>query len=183
MKTSSWGRRATSRAALAALLLLAACGGTSGAPLGGLPPGMSTAASSPAVPFAYDSLDDRPVSADAARGKPTVLSFVTTGSLPSQAQVDYLVVMATHDGDQTNYAIVSLDPRDNRELVELYRKSLKIPFPVAMADDLTRSGSGSFGDVTGVPVTIVMDRQGRVVARIEGRVAKSDELRAALRGL
>jgi hypothetical protein len=144
---------------------------------------MSTAASSPSVPFAYDSLDDRPVSSEATRGKPTVLTFVTTGSLPAQAQVDYLVVMAGHDGDRTNYMVVSLDPRDNRELVELYRKSLKIPFPVAMADDLTRSGSGSFGDVTVVPVTIVLDRQGRIVSRIDGRVAKSEELRAALKGL
>ncbi len=135
------------------------------------------------MPFAYDSLDDRPVSSEATRGKPTVLTFVTTGSLPAQAQVDYLVVMAGHDGDRTNYMVVSLDPRDNRELVELYRKSLKIPFPVAMADDLTRSGSGSFGDVTVVPVTIVLDRQGRIVSRIDGRVAKSEELRAALKGL
>lgn len=140
-------------------------------------------ASSAPVAFEFDSLDDCPVSAQATRGKPTVLTFVTTGSLPAQAQVDYLVVMASHDGDLTNYAVVALDPRENRELVELYRKALKVPFPMAMADNLARSGSGPFGDVTAVPVTLVLDRLGRIVTRIDGRVAKSEELRSALKGL
>ncbi len=88
--------------------------------------------------------------------------------------------MAQHDADRANYALIALDPRDNRELVELYRKALKVTFPVAMADDTLRSGAGPFGDVTAVPVTIVLDRAGRVVARIEGRVAKSEELRAVM---
>jgi hypothetical protein len=137
----------------------------------------------PALPFEFDSLDDRPVSAEATRGKPTVITFVTTGSLPAQAQVDFLVAMAKHDGDHINYAIVALDPKDNRELVELYGKALHVPFPVAMADDTVRSGAGPFGDVTVVPVTVVLDRAGRVVTRVAGRVAKGEELRAALAGL
>jgi hypothetical protein len=164
-------------------MLCGACGGSSGVPQGSSPPGVSTASLSAPLSFELDSMDDRPVSAEATRGKPTIITFVTTGSLPAQAQVDFLVVMAQRDGDRTNYAIVALDPRENRELVELYGKTLHVPFPVAMADDLIRSGSGPFGDVTVVPVTIVLDRLGRVVARIEGRVAKSEELRTAMKGL
>jgi hypothetical protein len=144
---------------------------------------VSTAASSPALSFEFDSLDDRPVSGEATRGKPTIIAFVTTGSLPAQAQVDFLVVMAGRDEGRANYALVALDPRENRELVELYRKTLHVTFPVAMADDTLRSGAGPFGDVTTVPVTVVLDRAGRVVARVAGRVAKSEELRAAMAGL
>jgi len=179
--TSSWGRRATSSVALAGVVL-GGCAGSS-APSDAAMPGVSTAASMPALSFAFDSLDDRPVSAEATRGKPTVIAFVTTGSLPAQAQVDFLVAMAQHDGEHVNYALVSLDPPENRELVELYRKTLHVTFPVAMADDTLRSGAGPFGDVTVVPVTVVLDRVGRVVARIAGRVAKSEELRAAMAGL
>ncbi len=204
--TSSWARRATSsvagassggrgpgdgrrggrlawRSALAciACVACAACGAAPGSAAAG--PGVSTATTSPPLSFEFDSLDDRPVSAEATRGKPTVLAFVTTGSLPAQAQVDFLVAMARNDGGHTNYAIVALDPRENRELVELYGKTLHVPFPVAMADDVLRSGAGPFGDVTAVPVTVVLDRVGRVVARIAGRVAKSEELRASLAGL
>ena len=82
------------------------------------------------------------MSAEATRGKPTVIAFVNTGSLPAQAQVDFLVVMAKHDADRVNYAVVALEPRENRELVELYRKSLGIPFPVALADETHGSGRG-----------------------------------------
>jgi hypothetical protein len=147
------------------------------------PPAASTASATGPVDFAFESLDDRPVTSEATRGKPTVISFVTTESLPAQAQVDFLVAMAKHDADRVNYAVVALDTRENRELVELYRKALSVPFPTALADGPTLAGGGSFGDVRSVPVTVLLDRWGRVAWRVDGRVAKSDEIRAAMRGL
>ncbi|MDP9000054.1 MAG: TlpA family protein disulfide reductase [Myxococcota bacterium] len=193
MKTNSWGKKATRSAvddsaaaravvvvALAALTF-ACTAGSSFAPAES-PPGLGQLARGP-VDFAFDSLDARPVSGPATRGKPTILSFVATSSLPAQAQVDFLVAMAKNDGDLVNYAVVSLDRGDNRELVEMYKRALSIPFPVAMADAQTLAGAGAFGDLSAVPVTVVLDRLGRVVSRIDGRVAKSAELRAAMRGL
>jgi hypothetical protein len=135
------------------------------------------------VDFAFDSLDDRPVSSESTRGKPTVVAFVDVSSLPAQAQVDFLVAMAKHDAEKVNYAVVALEQREHRELVELYRKSLGVTFPVAMADASTLSGGGPFGDVTALPVTVILDRAGRVAFRVAGRVSKPDELRAALRRL
>ena len=135
------------------------------------------------VDFAFDAVGDPPVTADTTRGRPTVISFITTSSLPSQAQADYLVAMARHDGDRVAYALVGLESEGNRELVELYKKALSIPFPVAVADPQTLAGTGAFGDVSAVPVTVLLDRSGRVVLRAEGRVVKSDEMRAAMRGL
>lgn len=164
-------------------MLLAACGGSRSATLADDRPGVSAGDTRAPVEFAFDSLDDRPVSSEATRGKPTVLAFVNTGSLPAQAQVDFLLVMAKHDGDTVNYAVVALEARENRELVELYRKSLGIPFPVALADDATASGGGPFGDVTAVPVTVILDRAGRIVWRVAGRVVKADEMRVSLRGI
>jgi hypothetical protein len=164
-------------------LLSPACGGQGAARPVTPPVGASVVASVPPVDFAFDSLDARAVSSAATRGKVTVLVFVTTGSLIAQAQVDFLVAMAKHDADRVNYAVVALEARDNRELVELYSRSLSLPFPVAMADAPTLAGAGPFGDMTAVPVTLVLDRAGRVALRAEGRVARSDELRAAMRGL
>lgn len=179
MTISSWVRRATN----SALVVLAACGGSKGATLAGDRPGVSTGEVRAPIDFSFDSLDDRPVSAEATRGKPTVIAFVNTGSLPAQAQVDFLVVMAKRDADRVNYAVVALEPRENRELVELYRKSLGISFPVALADETTAAGGGAFGDVTAVPVTVILDREGRIVWRVAGRVVKADEMRAALKGI
>jgi hypothetical protein len=172
------GRSLFVRAVVAAMV---ACGGPKAGTPAEAPPGVSLQAPRPAVDFVFDSLDARPVNAASMRGKPCVIAFVTTGSLPAQAQVDYLVAMAKNDGDRVNYAVVALDNGESRELVELYAKALSIPFPVAMADALTRSGAGVFGDVSAVPVTVVLDRAGRVVWRVDARVAKSAEIRGAMR--
>jgi hypothetical protein len=159
-----------------------ACGG-SPARSDATPVGASSAELHPAVDFEFDSIDERPVSSAVTRGKPTVLAFVTTGSLMSQAQVDFLVAMAKHDADRVNYALVALEQRQNRELVQLYQKALGVSFPVALADATTLEGAGAFGDVTQVPVTVVLDRTGRIVLRAVARVVKSEEIRAAMRGL
>lgn len=160
----------------------AGCGSRAASPAEA-PPGASTVALRPPVDFEFDSLDDCPVSAQSMRGKPAVIALVTTGSLPAQAQVDFLVAMAKRDADSVNYAVVALEPRENRELVEMYRKSLSVTFPIAMADPKALAGASLFGDASTVPVTVVLDRDGRVAWRAEGRVVKSDELRRALRGL
>jgi len=187
VKISSSVKRATSKrravpVALATLAgLLAACGPRAGPRTD--PPGVTVASLHPAVEFEFDALDDPPVTAEATRGLPTVLSFITTSSLSSQAQADFLVAMAKHDGDRVHYAVIVLEPQENRELVALYKKALSIPFPVAIADPQTLSGAGAFGDVSTVPVTVLLDRTGHVAWRIEGRVARSDEMRAAMHSL
>ncbi|HEX3771424.1 MAG TPA: hypothetical protein VHV30_11185, partial [Polyangiaceae bacterium] len=72
---------------------------------------------------------------------------------------------------------------DSREIVALYQRALSIPFPLAVADAQTLAGGGAFGDVSAVPVTVLLDRDGRVAWRIDGRVVKSDELRREIRSL
>jgi hypothetical protein len=143
----------------------------------------------PPLDFGFDSLDlqQEParsrVSATATRGKPTVIAFVTTGSLSAQAQVNFLVAMAGHDGDRVNYAVVVLEAPENRELVDIYRRSLAVSFPMATLDPSLALHAGGFGDVTAVPVTVVLDRAGRVVLRVDGRVVRSEELRKSMFGL
>ena len=176
----SWVRKATSKAIV---LLLLACGPKvpSAEPVGRSHEGPG-AAPEGAVQFVYDSLDALPVSSAATRGKPTVLAFVTTYDLGSQAQVNYLVAMAKHDAAQTNYALVALEKREERELVEVYKTNLGVTFPVALADEPTIAGGGPFGDVHKIPTIVVLDREGRVVWKKTG-MARSDEIRAAMRGL
>jgi hypothetical protein len=183
VKISSSGKKVTRRACAGAFVffLVACAGPPPHAP--DAPAGVSNAPLAPPLTFAFDSLDDRPVSSDSTRGKPTVIAFVTTGSIVAQAQVDFLVAMAKNDGDKVNYAVVALESRENRELVELYRKALSISFPVAVADAETLAGAGVFHDVSVVPVTVLLDRSGRVAWRADGRVARSEEIRVAMRGL
>jgi hypothetical protein len=136
----------------------------------------------PAPPptYAFDSLDRRSVSSEAFAGKPTIIAFVTTYDVLSQGQVDFLIAMAKHDADRVNYAVVALQNGEERELVETYRDTLGITFPVALGDAATISGKGPLGDVHQVPTTLVFDAAGHEVWRKTG-IARSEELRAALK--
>jgi hypothetical protein len=170
------------RAALALACLAAlgsACGGSHEPP----PVGASVVAGPERIDFAFDSLDDRPVSSAATLGKPTVIAFVQTDDPRSQAVVNFLVAMAKNDADKTNYVVVALEPRMKRELVEIYKSSLRVTFPVALADAASLNGTGPFGEWKGVPTVVILDRAGKLRWRVEGRVVKSDEMRAALRDL
>ncbi len=138
----------------------------------------------PTKPTAYvfDSLDDRPVSSAAHRGKPTVMAFVTTGDIVGQAQVDFLVAMAKTDGAKVNYAVIAMHPRKEIVLVAAYISALKIEFPVALGAPAAMSSSGPFGEIDAVPTVIVLDREGKIAWKHTG-LAKSDELRAHMRRL
>jgi hypothetical protein len=165
---------------IAAALSCAGCGGSQKkeeAPVG-ITEGAATLGQ--AVSFSFDSLDERKVSSETAHGRVTVLAFVTTWDLSSQAEVDYLVAMAKHDDSNVFYALVALDDRKNRELVEAYRKTLNVTFPVAMADTETIAGRGPFTGVNQVPTVVVLDRDGRVVWQKSG-VSKPDEIRPHMR--
>ena len=132
--------------------------------------------------YAFDPLDERPVSSQAMRGKPSVLVFVTTGDLVGQAQVSYLVHMAKNDGDRVNYAVIALHPRKEIVLVETYIQTLGVEFPVALGDAAATSASGPFGEIPAVPTIVILDREGRIRWKHTG-LAKNDELRAHMRGL
>ena len=157
---------------------LAACGGPKGPPAG-----ISVPEANAPVEFSYDSMDARPVSGVAFRGKVSVIAFITTGDMwASQAQVNFLIAMAKNDGDKVNYALVALQDGTSRELVEAYRDALKVTFPVALGDTATTAGGGPFGDVHMVPSVVILNAEGRIAWRKAG-LTKSDELRAHMKGL
>jgi hypothetical protein len=159
-------------------IALAACGSNE-APV----VGTSVIAGPQKIDFAFDSLDDRPVSSESMRGKTSVIAFVQTGDQRSQAQVRFLMAMAANDAGKTNYAIVALEPRMNRELVEVYKSSLGVTFPVALVDAASLTGGGAFGEWKGVPTVVILDRDVKLRWRAEGRIVRADELRAAMHAL
>jgi hypothetical protein len=132
--------------------------------------------------FKLDSLDEREVSTATVAGKPTVIAFVTTWDLSSQAQIDYLVPMAKRDGARVNYVMVALQERKERVLVEVYAQHLGVTFPAAMADEELIAGGGSFGALKAVPTTVILDRAARMVWRHVG-IARPEEIREGLNGL
>lgn len=161
--------------------LCVACGGAGAKPAESAP-GASSVPARDVATYAFESLDARPVTSTAFAGKPVVLAFVTTWDLPSQAQVRYLIEMDKRDQGKVAYAAVCLQESKDRELIEVYRSTLGVTFPMAIADRGTLAGAGAFGDVQSVPTVVVVDATGHVVLQKVGLVP-SDEIRAALRGL
>ncbi len=167
-------------AAIASLALLTECAhssndaaiGSSTRPEGATAP----------VTFKLDSLDERDVSTASVAGKPTVIAFVTTWDLSSQAQMDYLVPMAKRDGAQVNYVMVALQEAQDRELVEVFAHHLGVAFPSALAGPDLIAGGGPFGPLKAVPTTVILDRAARMVWRHVG-IARPEEIRSGLSGL
>jgi thiol-disulfide isomerase/thioredoxin len=167
---------------VAALLFLAAIAGCGGSRATEPPPGTSFVPARPAAAFSFESLDTRPVSSAAFAGKPVVLAFIATWDLLSQAQVRFLDQMSKHDVDKVSYVAVFLQETKDRELIEVYRSTLNVTFPMAIADRGTLAGTGPFGDVHTVPTVVVLDGSGNVRFQKVG-LAKTEEIRAALRGI
>jgi hypothetical protein len=115
-------------------------------------------------------------------GKPTVMVFMTTWDLSSQAQIDFLVPMSKKDGAQVNYVMVALQETKDRELVEVFAQGLGVTFLGALADAEIIEGGGPFGPVRAVPTMVILDRSARMVWRHVG-LAKPEEIREGLSGL
>jgi hypothetical protein len=160
------------RRALVALALVAACGGASArgpAPLA--PIGAPMLLTLPA-------LDGGAIDVARHRGQVVVIHVFTTASLAAAADVDQLEAAA-----KAGRAIVigvALD-LDGRPLVAPWRAGSGVTYLVALADDAVRAGKSPLGTTTAVPITIVLDRRGRPVARIERQLAPG-ELDAIIAG-
>jgi hypothetical protein len=133
--------------------------------------------------FHYELADGKGIlAAEALRGQPAVISFLTTYDLASQAQARFLSGISRRHAATLHAAAVVLEPPDNRPLVVAFRDALRLDFPVAIADAPLIAGEGPFGDVHAVPSTVVLDSEGRLVWRHVG-LAKEDEIENVLRGL
>jgi hypothetical protein len=182
-------RRSVAAPLLASLSSLLACGAGCGPKEPAGPPiGVSTQEGTATLPsepttYAFDPLDDdRPVSSEIHRGKPVVMAFITTGDIICQAQVGFLNAMAKNDGDRVAYAVIALHPRREIVLVEAYRKSIGIEFPLALADGSVTAPRGPFGEIPAVPTVVVLDRFGKLVWKHTG-LAKVDQIRAHVKDL
>ncbi|MFO0662045.1 MAG: TlpA disulfide reductase family protein, partial [Polyangiaceae bacterium] len=137
----------------------------------------------PVRTFSYASLDERPVTSDALRGRATIVAFVATNGDASVVQLKYLQKIQSDYKPAVQIVAVFMDPTrnpDNTPLVRIYRDSLKLTFPTAMADANTVPGNGPFGNVGVAPTVVVLDASGAEVWRKTG-VSDATELTHALR--
>lgn len=132
------------------------------------------------VSFSFPPSGDDIVNSDTTRGRVTVLVFITTFDLVSQLVVRRVGEVIVKFRPRANAAAVVVEAPQYAELLGAYRESLSLPYPVVMADFATQQGHGPFGDITKVPTTVVLDRDGGEVWRQQGPLGP-DEIEAVLR--
>ena len=72
-----------------------------------------------------------------------------------------------------------LESEDYAVLADAFRTSLKLSYPVCLADEATRAGKGPFGKVDRIPTLVVLDRSGAEAWRKAG-LASRGEIQKAL---
>ena len=135
------------------------------------------------IAFRYPLVSGRGVvEATSLRGRPAVISFLTTYDLASQAQARFLSGVLRRGQGRVSAVAIVLESPDNRMLIEAFRDALKLEYPVALGDATLLAGDSAFGNVQTVPTTVVLDAESRLVWRHVG-LAKDEEIETVLRGL
>jgi hypothetical protein len=140
------------------------------------PPAGTPSATSRGAPveFAYGTPSGETLSSAGTRGRATAILFVTTFDLPSQVMAERLDVVVREHKPRANAGAVALEAPNDAPLVEVFRSSLGLSYPVALANTTGFDVPSPFGRIDQVPVLVVLDRRGREVARAQGVVSERE---------
>lgn len=132
--------------------------------------------------YVFGTTDGQELSAETFRGRVTVLLFVTTFDLASQLAAKQLnQVLHTHR-PRINAAAVVLEAAKYAPLADVFRSTLELSYPVAIADLELLQRSSTLGEVRSVPTLIILDAQGREVLRRSGTFSPQELERFIARG-
>ncbi|HYQ46935.1 MAG TPA: TlpA family protein disulfide reductase [Polyangiaceae bacterium] len=124
--------------------------------------------------YVFGTTQGEEVSAESMRGRVTALLFVTTFDLASQLAAKQLnQALHTHT-PRINVAAIVLEAPKYAPLADVFRTSLKLSYPVAIADLAMLSQSSTLGGVHSVPTLIILDKEGREVSRNYGAFSDED---------
>jgi len=140
-----------------------------------LPPAANGSESRGAVQrYVFGTTDGGEISAEGMRGRVTVLVFVTTFDLASQVAAKRVNQLLHAHRPRINAAAVVLEAAKYAPLADVFRSSLELSYPVAIADLPTVQQSSTFGEILSVPTALVLDAQGREVVRKSGNFTVSE---------
>jgi thiol-disulfide isomerase/thioredoxin len=114
--------------------------------------------------FAVHDLKGQPVGSKTLRGKVVLVDFWATWCVPCESEIPHLAEWQKKY-DAQGLQVVGLSMDDTVSPVKTYVEKHKMEYPVAMADEKTIA---AFGGVLGLPVNIVIGRDGKQIAKHVG---------------
>ncbi len=121
--------------------------------------------------FALTTIDSKPLKLSAYRGKVVLLDFWATWCVPCQTEVPRFVSFQNQYGKE-GFQVIGISMDDSPAPVRRFYSQYKMNYPVALG---TSAVAESYGGVLGLPITFLLDRNGTIVKRYEGK-ADLDEM-------
>ena len=127
--------------------------------------GPAGAVGSAAPAFSLTDIDGKPLTLASYKGKVVLLDFWATWCVPCQAEIPHFVEF------QNNYAakgfqVIGISMDDGPDPVHPFYQQYKMNYPVAMGSTQLAE---SYGGILGLPVTFLIDRDGRIAAKYRGQ--------------
>jgi cytochrome c biogenesis protein CcmG/thiol:disulfide interchange protein DsbE len=122
--------------------------------------------SDPAPDFELTDIDGHPISTASQRGKVTLLNFWGTWCPPCQQEIpDLIKLNRTIHGRKAEIVGIALSESDGAEGLRRWCRAHGIEYRQALS---TEGVQNAFGHITEVPVSVLIDAQGRIRYRWEG---------------
>jgi len=122
-----------------------------------------------APPFALVDLDGAPLDLARLRGKVVIIDFWATWCGPCRDEAPRLVALQNQLGPR-GLQLVGISLDDDAAPVRKFVREHNVNYPVAVGD---AGLAKRYGTVLGLPVKILVDRDGRMAARHSGAVDAS----------
>lgn len=143
--------------------------------------GASDSESLDPVHYVFPGVTGPPVESTTHRGRATVLLFITTFDVFSQAQASRLEDLFRSREPRINAAAIVVEAPRNAELVTAFVEVLDLSYAVAMTESRTLSEHTFFRNIRAVPAWVFFDASGRPQAVGSGALSL-DRLNEVLDG-
>ncbi|MGL6070250.1 TlpA family protein disulfide reductase [Craterilacuibacter sp.] len=121
----------------------------------------------------FSSLNGKSQTLAQWRGKVVVVNFWATWCAPCREEMPMLDALRSRWRNQ-GVEVVGI-ALDQPVEVQNFLRSLRIGYPVLLGDADTLGLMRSLGNSTGgLPFTVILDRQGKVVARLTGKLSEQN---------